>query len=33
MKRGDWRDRENGRGGDLHEEAASSMLCVKLAIM
>jgi len=30
---GNWRDRENGRGGDLHEEAASSMLGVNLAMM
>ena len=30
---GNWRDGENGRGGDLHEEAASSMLGVNLAMM
>lgn len=27
---GNWRDKENGRGGDLREEAASSMLGVNL---
>lgn len=30
---GNWRDKENGRGGDLHEEATSSMLGVNLAMM
>lgn len=30
---GNWRDRETGRGGDLHEQAASSMLGVNLAMM
>lgn len=30
---GNWRDKENGRGGDLREEATSSMLGVNLAMM
>ena len=30
---GNWRDRETGRGGDLHEQAASSRLGVNLAMM
>lgn len=30
---GNWRDKENGRGGDLREEATSSMLGVNLAMI